>query len=451
MPELRESRMTDFKRKTTAAAAFWLLFSLLVPLRALAALDIKITQGMEAALPIAIVPFGWPSQAGEAPIDMHVTISNDLARSGRFRPMPDADLPQRPASFDQVNFRDWRLLGMENLVIGNLRPLPDGNYEVEFRLIDVYRGNQIAGFRIQAARQQLRRTAHRIADIIFEKLLGVRGAFDTRIAYVTVEEKGGAKRYALQIADADGFNPQILLESPEPLMSPAWSPDGRQIAYVSFEGRSSAVYIQDIATGRREKVTANPGINSAPAWSPDGTRLALTLSMDGDPEIYVLHLSTRTLQRLTNDRSIDTEPAWSPDGTRIAFTSDRGGGPQVYEVPATGGTPRRLSFDGPYNARPRYSPDGNSIAVVHGRDRVYRIAVLDVRTGSIQVLSKGRLDESPSFAPNGTMLLYTTAGPGGSELAAVSADGRVHQRLALQEGEVREPAWGPFLAAPAQP
>lgn len=413
-----------------------------------AVLDIKITEGVEKPLRIAVVPFAWNGEPGTEPVNMHVTVANDLGRSGRFAPMDAQDMPQRPSQFAQVNFKDWRLLGMENVVIGNLSVAADGSFEVEFRLIDVYRGAQIAGFRIPATRQQLRRTAHRISDIVFEKLTGMRGAFDTRIAYVTVVKNAGKKKYTLQVADADGFNAQILLESNEPLMSPAWSPDGRQMAYVSFEGKNSAVYIQDIVSGKRERIAANPGINSAPAWSPDGTRLALTLSKEGDPEIYVMHMSTRSLQRITNDRAIDTEPTWSPDGTRIAFTSDRGGGPQIYEASAHGGPAKRLSFDGPYNARPRYSPNGKSIAMVNGRDRQYRIALLDLGRGYVDILSRARLDESPSFAPNGSMIIYTTTVATGTELAAVSADGRVHQRLALQEGEVREPAWGPFLSAP---
>jgi TolB protein len=406
-----------------------------------------VTEGVEQPLPIAIVPFGWDA-ATEPPIYLESTIGNDLARSGRFAPMDAADMPQRPTEFGAVNFKDWRMLGMQNLVIGTLRETGPDKYDVEFRLLNTFSGSQVAGFRVPATRRQLRRTAHRIADIIFEKLTGVRGAFDTRIAYVTVKKNGNDSRYSLQIADADGFDPQVLLESAEPLMSPAWAPDGRRLAYVSFEGRTSSIWVQDIVTGARQKVAANPGINSAPAFSPDGGRLALTLSMGGDPEIYVLDLETKALHQVTRDRSIDTEPSWSPDGTRIAFTSDRGGSPQIYEVNARGGPARRLSFEGSYNARPRYAPDGRSIAVVHGRERRYQIGVFTPGQGGLAILSRSRLDESPSFAPNGSMIIYTTVGPRGSELAAVSTDGRVHQRLALQDGEVREPAWGPFLSTP---
>jgi len=407
-------------------------------------LEIVIDSGIVNALPIAIIPFGWESTE-LAPVNFALTVSNDLARSGRFSTMQARDLPQRPNQFQQINFSDWRLLGMENLVIGNLKPTADGNYEIEFRLIDVYKEEQIAGYRIPASAKQLRRTAHRISDIIFEKLTGMRGAFDTRIAYITVTKQESGKVYSLQIADADGFNPQILLTSDEPLLSPAWSPDGRKLAYVSFESRNSSIFVQDILTGQRNQIAANPGINSAPAWSPDGSRLAVTLSKGGDPEIYIIHVASGTLQRVTRHKAIDTEPNWSPDGEKIVFTSDRGGTPQIYEISVLGGKPKRLTFTGTYNARPRYSPDGRSLTMVHiPGGGVYRIGIMDLNTGYLNVLTETRLDESPSFAPNGSMIMYATTGKRGSELAAVSVDGRVHQRLALQAGEVREPAWGPF-------
>ena len=381
-----------------------------------------------------------------APIDIAGIIGDDLARSARFSTMEEKDLPQRPVTFNDVNFKDWRLLGMENLVIGQLIQTANGGYEVEFRLLDVYKGKQIAGFRIPATAQQLRQTAHEISDIIYEKLIGIRGAFATRIVYITVvKNRDGSKKYTLQIADADGYNPQILLESSEPLLSPAWSPDGKKLAYVSFESKTSVVYIQDIQTGAREKVASNPGINSAPAWSPDGSRLALTLSKDGNPEIYILHITSKLLQRITDNPAIDTEPTWSKDGKTLAFTSDRGGSPQIYTTSVDGGGQvKRISFSGNYNAGPVYSPDGKQIAVVHGDGNTYRIGLLDPDTGQVTILSESRMDESPSFAPNGHMIMYTTTGARGTALAAISVDGSVHQRLALQEGEVREPAWGPF-------
>ena len=413
--------------------------------RAQGELEIIIDKGVENALPVAIIPFGWNGVPGEQPIDLHRTIANNLARSGRFATMNEDDMPQRPVEFGHVNFRDWQIVRMENIVIGNLKQAVEGDYEIEFRLLDVYKGAQLTGFRIKAAHKQLRRTAHRISDIIFEKLTGVRGAFDTRIAYVTVkQDAAGRDRHSLLIADADGFNPQLLLESDQALMSPAWSPDGQHLAYVSFEGNNSSVFVQNIRTGERNEVASHRGINSAPAFSPDGGRLALTLSKDGNTEIYVLHLSTDSLQRITHNRAIDTEPNWSPDGSRLIFTSDRGGTPQIYEVSLQGGTPTRLTFEGPYFARPRYSPDGTGITMVHGNNGNYRIGYLDLDNGYMNILTNNRLDESPSFSPNGSMIIYATNGQLGSELAAVSADGSVHQRLAQQDGEVREPAWGPF-------
>lgn len=416
-----------------------------VSLQTQAVLDIKITQGVEQALPIAIAPFSWSQSSNVAPIDLTSIITADLKRSGRFNVMDEKDLPQRPAEFDAINFSDWRKLGMENLLIGNLSLTNSGDYEISFRLIDIYRGKQIAGFRIPAKPDLLRRVAHQISDIIFEKLTGIPGAFDTRVAYITVKKTQNNKIHTLQIADADGYNAQILLESPEPLLSPAWSPDGKKIAYVSFEGKNSAIYVQDILTGKRERVSAFEGINSAPAWSPEGSRLAMTLSKDGNTEIYIMSLFSKTLHRMTKHGGIDTEPSWSPDGKKIAFTSDRSGGPQIYEMDVRGGQPKRVSFEGSYNTRPNYSPDGKSIALVHAVNGAYRIGLLDLGSGYITTLTDAKLDESPSFAPNGGMIIYATSGVRGTQLAAVSIDGRIHQRLGLQEGDVREPVWGPFL------
>ena len=421
------------------------LLSIMPQVQAQGELEIFIDTGVENTLPIAVIPFGWNGAPDTQPMDFHRTIANDLARSGRFATMDDAEMPQQPVEFAHVNFRDWQLLRMENIVIGNLARNEAGDFDIEFRLLDVYKGVQLTGFRIKATSKQLRRTAHRISDIIFEKLTGVRGAFDTRIAYVTVRQNAaGEELHSLQIADADGFNPQVLLESDQSLMSPAWSPDGQYLAYVSFEGDSSSVFVQNIRTGERNEVAAYEGINSAPAFSPDGGRLAMTLSKEGDPEIFVLHLSTNSLQRITHNRAIDTEPNWSPDGSKLIFTSDRGGTPQIYEVDLQEGMPRRLTFEGSYFARPRYAPDGSGITVVNGNGGAYRIAYLDLDSGNLNVLTNSRLDESPSFSPNGSMIIYATNGRHGSELAAVSADGGVHQRLALQDGQVREPAWGPY-------
>jgi TolB protein len=425
---------------------FLLLFAFLLKLTGIStaqALEIVIDRGVQHALPIAVVPFAW-TQAEAPPEDVAKIVSQNLARSGRFETLPEGDMPARPKTFQEINFADWRRMGMENLVVGDIKQLGDGNYEVSFRLVDVYRSTQLTGYSIRTRRDQLRYTAHQISDIIFERLTGIPGAFATRIAYITVDQQNDKRMHRLEIADADGHNPQVLLESAEPLMSPRWSADGRRIAYVSFEDKNSAVYIQDVFTGQRRKVAANPGINSAPAWSPDGKRLALTLSKDGNPEIYILHIDSDLLQRITNNPAIDTEPVWSPDGKKIYFTSDRGGGPQIYTVDTSGGNPQRVTYDGTYNARATISPDGKMLATVRGGDGAFRIAVTDLQTGNSRVLTDAQLDESPSFAPNGSMIIYATITNRGSELAAVSVDGQIRQRLAMARGQVREPDWGPL-------
>jgi len=412
--------------------------------RAQAALTIEITGGAEGALPIAIVPFGVEGQ-GLPPENVSAIVTNNLKRSGRFAPLPEKDLLARPHQGSEVNFRDWRALGSDYLVVGKVRATAGGQYNVQFELFDVFRGARITGYSIPAGAQELRRAAHQISDIIYEKLTGQPGAFNTRIAYVTVSNVAPKQQsYALQVADADGYNPQTILTSKQPLLSPAWSPDGTRLAYLSFENKRAQIYIQEVASGKRELLASFPGLNGAPAWSPDGTRLALTLSKDGNPEIYVMNLASKILERLTSNPAIDTEAAWSPDGQRIVFTSDRGGKPQLYVMPAGGGNAQRITFEGDYNARGRYSPDGKLLAMVHGARGQYRIALLDLETRALRVLTDRTLDESPSFAPNGAMIIYATHDGKKGVLAAVSVDGRVQQRLLLQEGDVREAAWSPF-------
>lgn len=407
-------------------------------------LTIKITQGIEGAQPIAVVPFGVSQGSPAPPQDIAQIIANDLTRSGRFSPLPVDDLPSRPSDRAAVNFADFRILGTPNLVIGKVNALANGLYKVEFRLFDVFRGTQITGYELDARPNELRQIAHQISDIIYEALTGERGAFDTRIAYVTEKKTGDASVFALNVADSDGFNPQVVLESKSPIVSPAWSPDGRLLAYVSFEGERPRIFAQNLSTGTRQVVAAFPGLNGAPAWAPDGRHMAMTLSKDGNAEIYVMNIETRVLRRLTTGAAIDTEPAWSPDGKSLVFTSDRGGTPQVYQIPASGGRATRLTFEGKYNSRATFAPDGKSIAFVHGNKGTFRTAVLDLDNRAMRVLTKTTLDESPSFAPNGSMILYATSGPRGGTLAGVSTDGRVRQELATQEGDVREPAWSPF-------
>jgi TolB protein len=403
-------------------------------------LTVDITKGVEGALPIAIVPFAQQDLAGE---NLGSIVAADLARSGRFTPMPEGRMPERPVPPDQLNFRAWQTAGQDHVAIGRILPGSMGRYEAEFFLFDAIRGTLLTSGRIPFSAPEARHTAHRIADLIYQQLTGERGAFNTRVAYVTVAGSGKKREYHLQIADTDGHDPQSVISSPEPIMSPAWSPDGKRIAYVSFENKASAIFIQALATGDRQKVSEAPGINGAPAWSPDGSRLALTLSKDGSPDIYVLDIGSRGLRRITNDISIDTEPNWSPDGRSLVFTSDRGGKPQLYLVPAEGGQPQRLTYEGDYNARGVFSPDGRSLAMVHGNGGDYRIAVMDISSRALRVLTEGRLDESPGFAPNGSMILYTHKSGGADQLAAVSIDGKVRQTLRFQGGQVREPAWSP--------
>lgn len=400
-----------------------------------AGLTIEITEGVESALPLAIVPFA----SSGAPVDIRDIVNADLARSGYFKMMAEQSMPSRPSTAQEVNFKDWQALNQNYLVVGRING-NGGQYDVQFQLLDVYKGGQLLGYRMNSSAADLRRTAHHISDLIFEKLTGKKGVFSGRIAYIT---SSGANAHQLQVADADGFNPQTIASSAEPLMSPSWSPDGKRIAYVSFEKKSAAIYIQTLATGQRERVAEFPGINGAPSWSPDGTRLALTLSKDGSPDIYVLNLLSRSVTKLSNSRALDTEPVWSPDGGSIVFTSDRGGKPQLYIVPSQGGAEKRLTFSGSYNARASFSPDGKYIAMVHGEGGSYRIAVMDMATRAINVLTSGPNDESPSFAPNGSMILYASKKGGTGFLSAVSLDGKMQQRLVFSSGEVREPAWSP--------
>ena len=413
---------------------------------ATAQLRIEITRGVDRPVPMAIVPFSWEGPGGEAPFDLTGLISTDLRQSGRFDPLEDRDMVSRPTQPADVVFQDWRILEVDVLVIGRVLPMGPDQYAVSFQLFDVLRGEQLLGYRLTSTGEELRVTGHRIADMIFEALTGIPGVFSTRIAYVSQEGEGDNIRYRLIVSDVDGANQQIIADSPEPLMSPAWSPDSRKLAYVSFEGDQSAIYIQTLRTGVRDKVSARAGINGAPVFSPDGRMLALTLSRDrGNLDIYMLDLAGQVLTRLTRNTAIDTEPAWAPDGESIFFTSDRGGGPQVYRVATRLGAPvQRVTFEGSYNARPRISPDGTQLVVIHRVRDSYRIAIVDPETGLTQVLSNGTLDESPSFAPNGAQIIYATRERGVGVLSSVSTDGRIHRQIASAAGDVREPVWSPF-------
>ena len=404
-------------------------------------LEIDIVGGNAAALPIAVVPFA--GETGNTDIDD--VIRADLARSGQFRALDEGSMAERPSRGSEVSYPTWRMLKQDFVVVGRSVPSGDG-YRVEYELFDVAKQQRLLGFALTAPAGAMRDVAHQISDAVYEKILGVPGAFWTRIAYVTASGLGRQSRYALMVADADGWNPRTVVNSTEPLMSPSWSPDGRRLAYVSFEGGNSGVWIQDIASGSREKVASFRGINGAPSFSPDGNRLALTLSKGGNPDIYVMDLGSKHLTQVSNHFGIDTEPSWSPDGASLYFTSDRGGRPQIYQVPASGGSATRISFDGSYNASPTVSFDGKKIATAQGAGNTYRIALFDrsVGGGRWSLLSPGSLDESPSFAPNAAMVLYAAREGRRGVLYAVSADGRVRQRLVLAEGDVREPAWSPY-------
>lgn len=406
-----------------------------------AELVIEITKGVEGAIPIAIVPFGTQTALPE---DIPAIVSADLARSGRFDPLRSQSYLDRPTTYTEINFANWRALTVDYIVVGQVEPAV-GGYRVQFELAEVFQGNQLLGLSFEVGEGDLRRAAHRISDLVYEKITGERGAFSTRIAYVLAERQLGGESYSLIVADADGHDPQVVLRSSQPVMSPAWSPDGSRLAYVSFEGRKAQIVVQDLYSGNRQIVTDYPGINGAPAWSPDGRYLALTLSKDGNPEVYLYSLDRRSLARLTNTQAIDTEPAWAPDGSYIVFTSDRGGGPQLYRVDISGERPQRITFEGDYNADPALSPDGRHLAMVYRRQGRFHIAVMDQQTRQLRVLTDGGLDESPSFAPNGRMIIYATIQGGRGVLAAVSVDGRVQQSLVSQSGDVREPAWSPYL------
>jgi TolB protein len=410
-----------------------------------AELVIEITKGVGQRTPVAIVPFGWEGTAGGPPLDIAAVIAADLERSGRFDAIDEKDMLQKPTTGVGVDFDDWLILGVEAVVVGQLSQTADNEYSLQFQLFDVFGKQQLVGYRMPASAGTMRIAAHRAADMIYEKLTGIPGVFGTKVAYVTSEGQGENRNYTLVVADADGENENTIMESRDPIMSPAWSPDSRRLAYVSFEGHQSSIFVQTLRTGNRVKVSSLPGINGSPAFSPDGRKLVLTLGgVDGNLDINVLDLSSRQLTRLTTDRAIDTEGSWSPDGKEIYFTSDRSGGPQIYKIGIRGGTPERVTFDGSYNARPRLSPDGTKLAMVHLDRGNYRIAVTDMAKGGLLIVSTGSQDESPSFAPNSDSLIYATRQGRNGVLETVSADGLVRSRLASGQSDVREPVWSPF-------
>jgi TolB protein len=410
----------------------------LIAATANAALDIEISGGSAQQIPIAIVPFGDASSAKE---NISEIIGADLRRSGLFRVLETRGMANLPSSASQIKYAEWTALQAQAITVGNVELVAGGRLKISFQLMDALKQTQLAGLDYQITPSQARITAHKIADIIYQKLTGEPGAFASRIAYIT---KLG-KRYALQVADADGYNPQTVVSSNEPIISPAWAPDGTKLAYVSFEKKKPIVFVQSLMSGNREMVANYKGNNSAPAWSPDGSKLAIVLTYGANSQIYTIDSNGGNLKQITKSNAIDTEPAFSRDGNWIYFSSDRGGKPQIYRVPAGGGDVSRVTFEGAYNVSPRFSPDGKSLVYIRNDGGRFKVAIQDLASGQVQLLSEGSQDESPSFAPNGRVILYATKLGGRGGLAAVSSDGKVRQRLSESRGDVREPAWGPLL------
>ena len=409
-----------------------------------AELTIEITQGRDNPTPIAVVPMGLPGEFLKD--DISSIVAADLSRTGQFSPMARGDMLSTPRREAEVFYRDWRASNVDYLVVGNMVDNA-GQLSLQYELFDVLGQKKILSGTEVGNRQSLRDMAHRISDAVYEKLTGIRGAFSTKLLYVSaVPDVGGKTIYRLLMSDVDGAREKIIVSQTQPLLTPTWAPDGHRIAYVSFETTRPAIFLHDLRTGQRRQMTNFKGLNGAPSWSPDGRKLALVLSKDGSPDVYTLDITTGNLQRITRHFAIETEPAWMPDGKSLIYTSDRGGRPQIYQVNLATGYEERLTFDGRYNARGRVTPDGKGIIMVHQDEGgEFHIARLDLGRGVTTILTDTALDESPSIAPNGAMLLYATKYRGKGILAAVSLDGGVKFRLPSRFGDVREPAWSPFL------
>jgi TolB protein len=411
-----------------------------------AADPLVVTSGSDRAIPIAVVPFGW--QGGTVlPEDMSTVIGNDLRNSGMYEPIPRQNMISLPTSAAEIIYRDWQALGAQYVMVGSIVP-NGGRLQVQFALFNVATQQQVVAGTVGGTPDQLRDMAHHVADQAFEKLTGIKGAFSTKMLYVTAERFGvNNTRYTLQRSDYDGARGVTLLQSREPILSPRYAPDGRRIAYVSFEQRRPRIFLQHIDTGRREQLTNFEGLNGAPAFSPDGNRLAFVLSKDGNPEIYVMDLGSRNIQRVTNSGSIETEPFWGKDGQTLYFTSDRAGKPQIYKQSIHGGAAQRVTFTGNYNANPKLSADEKTLVMIHRQDGFtnFKVAAQDLVTSRLRILSETSLDDSPTVAPNGTMLIYATRQQGRGVLMLVSTNGRVRLPIPTAQGDVREPSWSPFL------
>jgi TolB protein len=432
------------KTSTLPALAFLVAaFMVLSAASAHAELLIRVTEGADSAIPIAVVPF---AETGAIPPGDKISqiVQDDLVMTGAFRALPPEKMLSLPSKRAEVFFRDWRLLGQRYVLVGGLTE-KGGRVQARYELFDVNTEKRILGETAAASITNQRSLAHHISDKVYEAITGIPGAFSTKLAYVTLDKHKGKSRYRLQVSDVDGKRAQIRLESQEPILSPAWSPDGKKLAYVSFESGKPAIFVHELATGKRTKVADFPGLNSAPSWSDDGQSLLMTLSKDGNAEIYQMNLQNRQLKRLTNHWAIDTEPAWDASGDGLFFTSDRSGGPQIYYKESVDAEPRRITFGSRYNARPRPDDQGNFVYYVHQRDRAFGIARTNLKTGEETVLTRTESDESPSVSPNGQMLIYATKQGGNSVLTVISADGGDAYSLPASEGDVRDPAWGPLV------
>ena len=420
-----------------------LLLLLVVSSTAWSELVIRVTQGNDKPTIVAVSPIALNGIAVKE--DIAAIVEADLQRSGLFRATPRRDMLAFPSRSSEVYYRDWRMLGTEYLVVGSMRAIDGGRYELEFSLLNVTAQKREFKHSVRGRANEMRDLAHLVSDKVYQAITGIKGAFSTRIAYVTATRNNGKFTYRLNVADADGAREKLMLESPEPIMSPSWAPNGKDLAYVSFETGRPAVFRQNLVTGARQQLTNFKGLNGAPSWSPDGSKMALVLSKDGNPEIYQLDLRSNQFSRLTRHFAIDTEPTWMPDGKHILFTSDRGGTPQIYKLNVASKATERLTFRGNYNARASLAPDGHTLALVHRESGVFHIASFDLKTRRLIELTETKLDESPTVAPNGAMLMYATKQGDRGVLAAVSLDAGVRYVLPARVGDVREPAWSPFL------
>lgn len=416
---------------------------LLTATTAQAELLIRVTEGADSAIPLSVVPF---SESGSMPSGDKLSsiVQADLAMSGEFRPLSPEKMLSLPSKRSDIYFRDWRMLGQRYVLVGELTRNGD-RVEARYELFDVNREERILGETAAAPASNIRSLAHHVSDKVYEAITGVPGAFSTKLAYVTLDRANGKARYRLQVSDIDGKRAKIRLESKEPIMSPAWSPDGKKLAYVSFESGKPAIFVHELRTGQRTKVADFRGLNSAPTWSADGQSLLMTLSKDGNAEIYKMNLQTQKVTKLTNHWAIDTEAVWDSSGEGVFFTSDRSGGPQIYYMSQPGAEPSRITFGSRYNARPRPDSKGEYVYYVHQRNGAFLIARTNLKNDEETVLTRTESDESPSVSPNGRMLIYATKQSGESVLTVISADGGAAYSLPASEGDVRDPAWGPIV------